>query len=43
MPSFMRNRIDVVSSASTLLLTDAPVLEENSGKQMTVLGAGIPG
>jgi hypothetical protein len=28
---------------TTLLITDAPVLVENSGKQMTVMGAGIPG
>jgi hypothetical protein len=33
----------LLEPGTTLLLTDAPVLEENSGKQMTVLGAGIPG
>ncbi|MCJ7451902.1 MAG: L,D-transpeptidase [Steroidobacteraceae bacterium] len=27
---------------TTLLVTDAPVLEENSGKQMTVIGSGNP-
>ena len=33
----------LLTPGTTLLLTDAPVLEENSGKQMTVMGAGIPG
>jgi len=33
----------LLEPGTTLLLTDAPVLEENSGKQMTVMGAGIPG
>ena len=33
----------LLTPGTTLLLTDAPVLEENSGKQMTVMGAGLPG
>ena len=27
---------------TTLLITDAPVLEENTGKQMSVMGEGNP-
>jgi hypothetical protein len=27
---------------TTMLVTDAPVLEENTGQQMTVMGAGNP-
>jgi len=54
LPSVVGGRIDLpqdfatqlyplLAPGTTLLLTDAPVLEENSGKQMTVMGAGVPG
>lgn len=33
----------LLAPGTTLLVTDAPVLAENSGRQMTVMGAGIPG
>jgi len=39
---FAKNLYQLLVPGTTLLVTDAPVLEENSGKQMTVMGAGIP-
>jgi len=32
----------LITPGTTLLVTDAPVLEENTGRQMTVMGAGNP-
>jgi hypothetical protein len=32
----------LLAPGTTMLVTDAPVLEENTGRQMTVMGAGIP-
>jgi hypothetical protein len=40
---FARQLYPLFVPGTTLLVTDAPVLEENSGKEMTVMGAGIPG
>ena len=40
---FARQLYPLLVPGTTLLVTDAPVLEENSGKEMTVMGAGIPG
>ncbi len=40
---FSRQLYPLLEPGTTLLVTDAPVLTENSGKQMTVLGAGVPG
>ena len=39
---FARLLYPLLAPGTTLLVTDAPVLEENSGRQMTVMGAGIP-
>jgi hypothetical protein len=39
---FARNLYPLLVPGTTLLVTDAPVLEENSGKQLAVLGAGNP-
>lgn len=39
---FARQLYPLLSPGTTLLVTDEPVLEENSGRQMTVLGAGNP-
>ncbi len=39
---FAKNLYPLLVPGTTLLVTDAPVLEENSGKQMTVMGAGNP-
>jgi hypothetical protein len=40
---FAKQLYPLLVPGTTLLVTDAPVLEENSGKEMTVMGAGIPG
>jgi hypothetical protein len=32
----------LLEPGTTLLVTDAPVLEENSGTRMTVMGSGNP-
>jgi hypothetical protein len=39
---FSRELYPLLVPGTTLLVTDAPVLEENSGRQMTVMGAGDP-
>jgi hypothetical protein len=39
---FARLLYPALVPGTTLLITDAPVLEENSGQQMTVLGSGNP-
>jgi hypothetical protein len=39
---FARQLYPALTPGTTLLITDAPVLEENSGQQMTVLGSGNP-
>jgi hypothetical protein len=39
---FARQLYPLLVPGTTLLVTDAPVLEENSGKGMTVMGAGNP-
>jgi len=39
---FARQLYPLLVPGTTLLVTDAPVLEENSGQQMTVMGAGNP-
>ena len=40
---FAKELYPLLVPGTTLLVTDAPVLEENSGGQMTIMGAGIPG
>ncbi len=39
---FARQVYPLLVPGTTLLVTDAPVLEENSGKEMTVMGSGNP-
>jgi hypothetical protein len=39
---FAKQLYPLLVPGTTMLVTDAPVLEENSGKQMTVMGAGNP-
>ena len=39
---FARQLYPLLVPGTTLLVTDAPVLEENSGTQMTVMGSGNP-
>ncbi len=39
---FARQLYPLLTPGTTLLVTDAPVLEENSGTQMTVMGSGNP-
>jgi hypothetical protein len=39
---FSRQLYPLLTPGTTLLVTDAPVLEENSGTQMTVMGSGNP-
>ena len=39
---FARLLYPLLVPGTTLLVTDAPVLEENTGRQMTVMGAGNP-
>jgi hypothetical protein len=39
---FARQLYPLLVPGTTLLVTDAPVLEENSGQEMTVMGAGNP-
>lgn len=39
---FAKSLYPLLEPGTTLLVTDEPVLEENSGKQMTVMGAGNP-
>jgi hypothetical protein len=39
---FARQLYPLLVPGTTLLVTDAPVLEENSGQRMTVMGAGDP-
>jgi len=39
---FARQLYPLLAPGTTLLVTDAPVLEENSGTQMTVMGSGNP-
>jgi len=41
-PDFARQLYPLLVPGTTLLVTDAPVLEENSGQEMTVMGAGNP-
>jgi hypothetical protein len=39
---FARQLYPLLVPGTTLLVTDAPVLEQNSGRQLTVLGGGNP-
>jgi hypothetical protein len=39
---FARQLYSLLTPGTTLLVTDAPVLEQNSGTQMTVMGSGNP-
>ncbi len=39
---FARSLYPLLVPGTTLLLTDAPVLEENSGAKLTVLSSGNP-
>jgi hypothetical protein len=39
---FAKNLYPLLVPGTALLVTDAPVLEENSGRHMTVMGAGNP-
>ena len=39
---FAKQLYPLLVPGTTMLVTDAPVLEENSGKQMTVMGSGNP-
>jgi hypothetical protein len=41
-PSFAQELFPLLVPGTTLLVTDAPVLEENTGARLTVLGAGNP-
>jgi hypothetical protein len=41
-PDFARSLYPLLAPGTTLLVTDAPVLEENSGSKLTVMGSGNP-
>lgn len=39
---FARQLYDLLEPGTTLLIMDAPVLAQNTGERMTVMGAGVP-